>query len=110
MVYGTYSTGYRIGGVNRVAPCVLPLDETKQNLCALPNELGYGPDKVKNAEIGVRAQLFDKKLSFSLSAYHVGWNGIQLSGQTVNGAMGITVNGGTAVSKDRKSTRLNSSH
>lgn len=99
MVYGTYSTGYRIGGVNRVAPCVLPLDPTKQNLCALPNELSYGPDKVKNAEFGVRGQLFDKKLSFSLSAYHVGWNGIQLSGQTVNGAIGITVNGGKAVSK-----------
>ncbi|MCJ2179695.1 TonB-dependent receptor [Novosphingobium album (ex Hu et al. 2023)] len=99
MVYGTYSTGYRIGGVNRVAPCVLPLDTTKQNLCALPNELSYGPDKVKNAEIGIRGQLFDKKLSFSLSAYHVDWNGIQLSGQTVNGAIGITVNGGKAVSK-----------
>lgn len=98
MVYGTYSTGYRIGGVNRVAPCVLPLP-AGQNLCALPNELQYGPDKVKNMEMGIRGQLLDKKLSFSLSAYKVDWNGIQLSGQTVNGAIGITVNGGKAVSK-----------
>ncbi|MCT2399550.1 TonB-dependent receptor [Novosphingobium mangrovi (ex Huang et al. 2023)] len=107
MVYGTYSTGYRIGGVNRVAPCSQPVidkynagqPQDGQTLCALPHELFYGPDKVKNAEIGFRGQLFDKKLSFSLSAYHVDWNGIQLSGQTVYGAMGITVNGGKAVSK-----------
>jgi len=98
MFWGTYSTGYRIGGVNRVAPCVLPLPPG-QNLCALENELDFGPDKVKNAELGVRAQLFDKRLSFSLSGYKVDWDGIQLLGQTVNGAIGITVNGGTAVSK-----------
>lgn len=98
MLWGTYSKGYRIGGVNRVAPCVLPLP-AGQNLCALPNELFYGPDKVKNAEVGVRAQLFDRKLSMSLSAYRIKWNGIQLDGQTVNGAIGITVNGGAAVSK-----------
>lgn len=99
MVYGTYSKGYRIGGVNRVAPCVLPLDPNKQNLCALPDELFFAPDKVKNAELGVRASLFDRKLSLSLAAYHIDWSGIQLDGQTVNGAIGITVNGGKAVSK-----------
>ena len=98
MVWGTYSKGYRIGGVNRVAPCVLPLP-AGQNLCALPSELFYGPDKVKNAEIGVRAQLFERKLSMSLSAFRVKWDGIQLSGQTVNGAIGITTNGGAAISK-----------
>ncbi|MBW4330562.1 TonB-dependent receptor [Stakelama sp. CBK3Z-3] len=98
LVYGTYSTGYRIGGVNRVAPCVLPLPEG-QNLCALPDELSYGPDKTKNAEIGARATLFNGLLSGSLDVYHIDWDGIQLAGQTVNGAIGITVNGGTAVSK-----------
>ncbi len=98
MVWGTYSKGYRIGGVNRVAPCVLPLP-AGQNLCALPSELFYGSDKVKNAEIGVRAQLFERKLSMSLSAFRVKWDGIQLSGQTVNGAIGITTNGGAAISK-----------
>lgn len=98
MVWGTYSKGYRIGGVNRVAPCVLPLPPG-QNLCALENELFYGPDKVKNAEIGVRAQLFDRKLSMSLSAFKIKWNGIQLDGQTVNGAIGIITNGGAAESK-----------
>ena len=107
MVYGTWSTGYRIGGVNRVAPCsqeVIDIDAAGgtpagQTLCALPNELDYGPDKTKNAEIGVRGQLLDKKLNFSLSAFHIDWDGIQLAGQTKYGAMGIIVNGGKAVSK-----------
>ncbi len=98
LLYGTYSTGYRIGGVNRVAPCVLPLPPG-QNLCALPNELSFGPDKTKNAEIGARATLFNGLLKGSIDVYHIDWDGIQLAGQTENGAIGITVNGGKAVSK-----------
>ena len=98
LVYGTYSTGYRTGNVNRVAPCILPL-APGQNVCALPNELAYGPDKTKNAEIGVRASLLDKRLQFTADVFHVKWDGIQVPSQTVNGAVGITVNASTAVSK-----------
>lgn len=100
MLWATYSKGYRIGGVNTgAAPCVLPLDPDQQNICALPDELFYGPDKVKNAEVGVRATVLDGRLSTSLSVYQIKWNGIQLSGTTVNGAIGITKNGGTATTK-----------
>ncbi|KRC82182.1 TonB-dependent receptor [Sphingomonas sp. Root241] len=98
LAYFTYSTGYRIGGVNRVVPCVLPL-APGQNLCALPNELVYGPDKTRNIELGVRASLFDKRLQLTLNGYHIAWNGVQVPSQTVNGAIGITVNGANAVSK-----------
>jgi len=98
MVYGTYSTGYRTGNVNRVAPCILPL-APGQNVCALPNELAFGPDKTKNAEIGIRASLFDKRLQFTADVFHVKWDGIQVPSQTVNGAVGITVNASKAVSK-----------
>lgn len=98
MVYATYSTGYRIGGVNRHPPCVLPL-EPGQNVCALPDELIYGPDKTKNKEIGVRFSLFDRRLVGSVAGYHIDWDGIQVGSQTVNGALGITVNGAKAVSK-----------
>ena len=98
MAYATYSKGYRIGGVNRVVPCIQPLP-AGQNLCALPSELTFGPDKVKNLELGVRAQLFDRRLSTSVSVFQVKWDGIQLASQTVNGAIGITANGGKAESK-----------
>lgn len=98
LVYGTYSTGYRIGGVNRVAPCVLPLP-AGQNVCALPNELVYGPDKTRNIEVGVRAGLFNRRLQFTLSGFHVDWTDVQVPSQTVNGAVGITTNAGAAVSQ-----------
>jgi len=98
LAYFTYSTGYRTGNVNQVVPCVLPL-KPGQNLCALPNELVYAPDRTRNAELGIRASLFDKKLQLTLDGYHIGWSGVQVPSQTVNGAIGITVNGAQAVSK-----------
>jgi iron complex outermembrane recepter protein len=98
LAYFTYSTGYRVGGVNRVVPCILPLPPG-QNLCALPNELIYGPDKTRNIELGARASLFDKRLQLTLSGYDIRWSGVQVPSQTVNGAIGITVNGANAVSR-----------
>jgi iron complex outermembrane receptor protein len=103
LAYATYSTGYRVGGVNQVIACT-PEDLARaaaggQVLCALPNEVGYGPDRTRNIEVGVRAGLFDKRLQFTLDGFHVKWSGVQVPSQTVNGAIGITVNGAKAVSK-----------
>ncbi|MFC0203947.1 TonB-dependent receptor [Novosphingobium soli] len=99
MVYATYSKGYRIGGPNRVAPCPDPVPEDQQNACALPNEVQYGPDTTKNAEIGMRMQLFDRKLSFNFNVFQVKWDGIQVDSATFYGVTGITVNGGSAKSE-----------
>jgi iron complex outermembrane receptor protein len=98
LAYFTYSTGYRTGNVNRVAPCILPLPPG-QNVCALPNELAYNPDKTRNLELGVRASVFDKRLQMTAAVFHVDWKGIQLPSQTVNGAVGITINANDAVSQ-----------
>jgi outer membrane receptor protein involved in Fe transport len=98
MTYFTYSTGYRTGNVNRVAPCILPLP-AGQNVCALPNELAYDPDKTRNMELGIRAALLDKKIQLTASVFHIDWTGLQLPSQTVNGAVGITVNANDAVSQ-----------
>ncbi len=99
LAYFTFSEGYRIGGVNRVVPCVLPLNPAVQNTCGLPNELTFEPDTVQNKELGIRATLLDGKLVSNLALYHLDWDGIQLAGLTANGSLGITVNGGTAVSQ-----------
>ncbi|WP_066515348.1 TonB-dependent receptor [Sphingobium cloacae] len=99
MVYATYSKGYRIGGPNAVAPCILPLNPNVQNVCALPNEQQYGPDTTKNAEIGIRTQLFDRKLTFNFNVFQIKWSGIQVASATLNGIVGITVNGGKAKSE-----------
>lgn len=100
MLYATYSKGYRIGGPNSVAPCPAVLNPPPaQNVCALPNEMQFGPDSTKNAEIGIRAQLFDRKLTFNFNVFQIKWDGIQVDSATVNGIVGITVNGGKAKSE-----------
>ncbi|RVT40728.1 TonB-dependent receptor [Sphingobium algorifonticola] len=97
LAYFTYSTGYRIGGANTgAAPCVLPLNPNVQNICALPDELFFGPDETTNYELGIRAGLFGNRLTTNLSIFQVDWDGIQLDGQTINGGIGITSNGGKA--------------
>lgn len=100
MVYATYSKGYRIGGPNSVAPCPPVLNPPPaQNVCALPHEMQFGPDSTKNAEIGVRAQLFDRKMTFNFNVFQIKWSGIQVDSATINGIVGITVNGGSATSE-----------
>jgi len=103
LAYATYSTGYRVGGANRVVPCTAA-DLARaaaggQVLCALPNELFYGPDKTRNAEIGIRASLFDKRVQFTLDGFHIDWSDIQVPSQTTYGAIGILKNAGKAVSQ-----------
>ncbi len=107
MLYGTYSKGYRIGGPNSVAPCPNPLPNdpdgdminNTQLPCGLPNELQFGPDTTKNIEIGLRTQLFDRKLTFNFNVFQIKWDGIQVDSATLNGIVGITVNGGKAKSE-----------
>lgn len=105
MLYGTYSKGYRIGGPNRVAPCGpdIPLDPNQydgpQVICALPNEIQYAPDETKNIDVGIRTQLFDRKLTFNFNAFLIKWDGLQVASATTYGVTGITVNAGKAESK-----------
>lgn len=99
MVYVTYSKGYRIGGPNRVAPCPADIEPGEQIICALPDELQYGPDTTKNLEVGVRTELFDRMLAFNFNVFHIKWQGIQVDSSTLYGATGITVNGGGARSE-----------
>ncbi len=93
--YATYSTGYRIGGANRVAPCLQPLPPG-QNVCALPNELFYRPDRTRNYEVGLRYRLLDGALSGTVNVYRIDWSDLQVASQTINGAVGIRTNASSA--------------
>jgi outer membrane receptor protein involved in Fe transport len=98
MAYATVSQGYRLGGFNAVAPCpegVL----TGQNVCALPSERQFLPDKTLNKEIGLRTQWLDHRLTVNADVYYIDWKDVQVNGITQNGAVGITTNGAKAVSK-----------
>ncbi len=80
MIYGTYSTGFRPGGNNR-----------------LPQVAAYGSDTLTNLEFGWKTMLFDR-LRFNGAAFYERWKGAQLS---VSGQNGITsiVNVGDATVK-----------
>lgn len=96
--YFTISEGYRIGNSNGVAPCPDPLPPN-QIACALPDELQFFPDKTTNYEIGLRTQLFDRRLTLNGAVYYIDWEDPQLAGTTENAALPITLNGKGAESK-----------
>ena len=96
--YATLSEGYRIGGINSVPACILPLPPG-QNVCAMPDEVLIAPDRTTNLELGVHATLADERLMLTGAIYTIDWDDIQTLGTTVNGAVPITVNGGSARSR-----------
>lgn len=96
--YFTVSEGYRIGNSNGVGPCPDPLPPN-QLACALPNELAYQPDKTLNYEVGLKTQLFDRRLTLNGAVYYIEWSDPQVSSATENGLIPITKNGAAAESK-----------
>ena len=63
MVYGTYSEGFRAGGVNRARVEGIPK---------------YEPDWVYNYEVGWKATLLDGKMRFNGAVYMLDWEDVQL--------------------------------
>ncbi len=62
MVYGTYSKGFRPGGINRRG--------------SVPN---YTPDYLSNYEFGWKTTLFNKKVHFNGAIYDQEWDSFQFS-------------------------------
>ncbi len=80
MVYFTYSTGFRPGGINRIVG-VAP----------------YTSDTLDNFEIGAKSQFFDRKLTLNFAAFLENWHGVQF-GLAPPGQVGVlaTYNAGNA--------------
>jgi len=98
MGYMTLSEGFRIGGANSIAECVLPL-QPGQNVCALPHEKSIDPDRTTNFEIGVHSTLAEGRVVLNAAVYTIDWDDIQTESVTENGGVPITVNGGSAQSQ-----------
>lgn len=64
LTYATFSTGFKGGGVN-------PLPSTPT--LALP----FGPEKLKNYEIGVKSDFFDRRVRLNISAFYDDYSAIQ---------------------------------
>lgn len=88
MIYGRLATGYRPGGPNL-------------SVAGITNIPSYGPDKTVNYEIGLRQDLFDKKVSIDITGYYIDWLNVQVPSVINTSAGPFTLNGnaGGAVSK-----------
>src|SRR3546814_14028286 len=114
LAYVSYSTGYKSGGVN-------------QAINPIVTNAVYDPEYVKAIEVGVKSQLFDRRLQVNTSLYRNKYDNLQFQifgpfGPLAFNADGATVQGIELeiraaptdwlqfdASGDRKSKRLNSS-
>ena len=94
MAYLLYSEGFRLGG------------ENSQRAAATGRvPATYGPDHLKNYEMGLKSEWFDHTLQLNLSAFLMEWTDIQLHFSSTsaadNGAFWIegNINGGKAEQK-----------
>lgn len=91
MVYGTYSTGFRPGGINRTPYLKLP-DGTNQPIPP------YQPDTLSNYELGWKTAWFNNRLRVNGAIFYEKWRDIQIN---IVGPQGIPsiFNAGDADSK-----------
>jgi iron complex outermembrane receptor protein len=85
-VYARIAKGYRPGGPNNLPPNA-PI--------AVPTT--FESDSLISYEAGVKADLFDRRLSVDVAAYFIDWSNIQLLTRVNN--YGVNGNGGAAESK-----------
>ena len=83
MIYGRLATGYRPGGPNITIP----------GIADIPS---YSPDRTVNYEVGLRQDLFHKRVSFDVTGYYIDWLDVQVP-TILNTPVGpFTVNGNAA--------------
>ncbi|WP_262695666.1 TonB-dependent receptor [Kordiimonas aquimaris] len=85
LLYASFSTGYKSGGINQVS------------IPALTNPV-FAPETVEALEVGLKSQLLDRRLQFNTSVYRNKYNDLQfqvfgLSGPEAFNADGATVQG-----------------
>lgn len=91
MAYASYSTGYKGGGwTTRLTLPNFTVDSAG-NFVKLPAPT-FGPEKAYTTEIGLKSELFDRRVRLNIAAFNTEYNGIQLTFQ--NGSSPVTANGG----------------
>jgi outer membrane receptor protein involved in Fe transport len=103
IAYFLFSQGFRPGGFNRSSNQVAPIGVDASgkalangvtgavktiNQFQKPN--GYSPDSLDNFEIGLKTELFDRKLQLNLSAYLMNWRNVQLNFYNPSAGLGNT--------------------
>lgn len=85
MVYGLYSEGFRVGGINNANQ---PFAE------GIPAT--YNSDDLTNLEFGIKSQWLDHRLQFNATVFLVEWDDIQVEPRDPVGNIPFTTNGGSA--------------
>jgi iron complex outermembrane receptor protein len=73
LAYFTFSQGFRSGGANSY-----PIGPRSCPACDPGTFLNYGPDSANNYELGIKGQLLDRAVSYSLAAFRIDWSDIQI--------------------------------
>jgi iron complex outermembrane recepter protein len=84
--YASYAEGFRggysqLGAVLAVAPQFPPVKS----------------DNLKNYELGIKGDLWDRRVSFDTSVYYIDWQGVQQTVTTNVGTVASPINLGTAI-------------
>jgi len=103
-VYASYAQGFKGGGFDPRGVSTACRNPTGGacNRDQLVDFLGFEPETVDSFELGYRASLFDRRLSFSLAAFHAEYKDVQVPGSVgvlLNGQqtfIGVTTNAGRA--------------
>ncbi len=77
MVYATFSEGFRPGAFNR-GPSARVNDPINVGVKQLLVPAAYAPDNLINYEMGLKTDLFDRKVTFNASAYYMEWKDTQI--------------------------------
>jgi outer membrane receptor protein involved in Fe transport len=71
MLYAVFSQGFRPGGsTGRRRAVAIPKNPMASSF---QRPGGYKPDTLTNWEIGLKTDLFDRKVQFNLSGYYMVW-------------------------------------
>lgn len=96
MVYATYSEGYRRGGYNAI-PSVDNGDPFGEpNAEAIRS---YDSDSANNYEIGIKGQLENVAMSYTVAAFYVDWDDPQLNSESAWYSFYLADNGDSASTK-----------
>lgn len=71
LAYASYSTGFKSGGFNSQVPSNVP----------------FKPEKLKAWEVGLKTELFDRRLRLNLAAFTYGYTNIQVNNYQPNGQL-----------------------
>jgi iron complex outermembrane receptor protein len=94
LVYGLFSQGFRPGAFNRGPSARLPDPVVVNPDGSRPRQLlvsaAYRPDTLTNWEVGLKTDLFDRKVTFNASAYYMIWQDTQIGFFNPAGGFGNT--------------------